>query len=204
MCGALLFFAIAATGVDHGWQPLPYGGVEYLIQIEPELIDTVKRDGIASDIPPHLKDVRSYRITIGREKLPRTGSTKKPLTTKEPPKPKKSPSPQPSKSTEKMPARLRPSPESKPLGEKSVAFLEKIAGPKKKPSVQPPPLKPTKPWLALWIVIACLGCSVGANLYLGWITWDTRSRYRTLLTKWLSRMNAGLPQPEDQQPDDSQ
>jgi hypothetical protein len=70
---ALMLWA-AALGVDVGWQPVPGGGYEYIIQIEPEMLESL-REGqeIESDIPHFLRDVRSYRIRVGTDILPQEG-----------------------------------------------------------------------------------------------------------------------------------
>jgi hypothetical protein len=71
MSPVFAFIAVAALGIDVGWQPLDEGGVEYIIQIEPDQVDRiVKFDDLISNVPKDL-DVRRYRITIGNEKLPR-------------------------------------------------------------------------------------------------------------------------------------
>ncbi len=44
--------------------------------------------------------------------------------------------------------------------------------------------EPAKPWLAFVTVMAFLCCSLGANFYLGWATWDARSRYREVLARF--------------------
>ncbi len=44
--------------------------MEYIIQIEPQLIDTLAKDhDLSSDVPAGL-DVRRFRITVGTGKLP--------------------------------------------------------------------------------------------------------------------------------------
>ena len=71
MSPLLAVFAAAALGIDVGWQPIEGGGVEYIIQIEPDQVDRiVKFDDLISDVPTGL-DIRRYRITVGAEKLPR-------------------------------------------------------------------------------------------------------------------------------------
>jgi hypothetical protein len=69
---AMLFLAVtAAIGVDVGWQPLSDGGVEYIIQIEPQLLDSLATShDVSSEIPAGL-DVRRFRITVGTGRLPR-------------------------------------------------------------------------------------------------------------------------------------
>jgi hypothetical protein len=88
-----------------------------------------------------------------------------------------------------VPRALAPDPSSKPLGERQTAFVQPVA-PKAKTEVKPtaPASQPTeapaeasKPWMPLTLVLLGLFTSLGGNLYLGWITWDTRSRYRELV-----------------------
>lgn len=71
----IVLLAAAAIGLDYGWQPLEDGGFEYIIQIEPELLDSLQAgEALRSDLPPFLRDVRSYRIQVGRGKVPRLGN----------------------------------------------------------------------------------------------------------------------------------
>src|SRR5690606_40154678 len=75
MNGILLLVAAAATGVDVGWQPLAGGGYEYIIQIEPQALAAMEQGrDIVSDLPPQLRDIRRYRITIGTGPVPRIGT----------------------------------------------------------------------------------------------------------------------------------
>ena len=72
MGGTVLCLAAIAFGVDVGWRALPEGGTEYIIQIEPQLLEMLRTgEDLVSDIPPNLRGVRSYRITVGTEELPR-------------------------------------------------------------------------------------------------------------------------------------
>lgn len=72
MGSSLICIATVLLGVDVGWQPLPEGGVAYLIQIEPEAVEGLRRGmTVSSDILPMVRDVRAFRITVGRETLPR-------------------------------------------------------------------------------------------------------------------------------------
>ncbi|HEV3342563.1 MAG TPA: hypothetical protein VG125_19480 [Pirellulales bacterium] len=73
MTGLLFCLSAAAMGVDYGWQPVAGGGIEYIIQIDPALLDSLK-DGsdLFSDLPSSV-NVRRYRITVGNERLPHHG-----------------------------------------------------------------------------------------------------------------------------------
>ena len=63
-----------AIAIDFGWQELPGGGIEYLVQVEPTLVDSFKQGGFQSDIPPGLRDIRRIHIVVGEEKLPNQGN----------------------------------------------------------------------------------------------------------------------------------
>jgi len=65
-----LMVAMSATGIDCGWHQLDDGNVEYVIQIEPMMVDQLK-DGfeVTSEIPADLQGVRRFRIQIGDHPL---------------------------------------------------------------------------------------------------------------------------------------
>lgn len=74
MAGMIVCLSTAVIGVDFGWQPVAGGGVEYIIQIEPNMLERLK-DGqdIFSDLPPRARNIRGYRITVGTARLPHHG-----------------------------------------------------------------------------------------------------------------------------------
>lgn len=63
----------APASVEVGWRPLPGGGMQYLIQLDPATVEVLLRTGQAIDsyIPPQVKDVRGFQIGVGTGKLPR-------------------------------------------------------------------------------------------------------------------------------------
>jgi hypothetical protein len=66
-----LLTAWAAIGVSTGYEPAADGQLEYIVQIEPQLLDgLVEGNDITSAIPRGL-DVRHFRVTIGSGKLPK-------------------------------------------------------------------------------------------------------------------------------------
>lgn len=69
---ALVFLLIPATiGVDFGWERQPDNSIEYILQIEPEALDSMKTGTeLVSSLPPQLRNIRDYRIRVGRDKLP--------------------------------------------------------------------------------------------------------------------------------------
>ena len=72
--GSICFLLIgAATAVQFGWQPIPGGGREYIVQVEPQLVDTFRKEGCSSDVPPQLRDIRKIRVVVGDGRLPHQG-----------------------------------------------------------------------------------------------------------------------------------
>ena len=70
---ALVWFVARAGAVDFGWQTVSGGGIEYLVQVEPELIDSFRQEGFTSEVPAGLRDIRRIRITVGKGQLPNQG-----------------------------------------------------------------------------------------------------------------------------------
>jgi len=67
----IVCLAALACGVNVGWKPHAEGGMEYLIQIEPYMLDSLRAGtAIESDVPPNVKDIRSFSITVGTKTLP--------------------------------------------------------------------------------------------------------------------------------------
>ena len=74
MFGTVLLVATATMAIDIGWEPNAQGNIEYIIQIEPEAIPSMKNGTpIFYNLPAEHRGVHSFRFQVGREKLPRTG-----------------------------------------------------------------------------------------------------------------------------------
>jgi len=207
MSSAVLCMAAVALAADVGWRRLPDGGMEYIIRIEPEMLDLLKSgEDVISDIPPSLRGARSWRITAGTDELPREGelvtgpdlaaspepegqpaepetvTTARPLTSGE--VPYESASPQ-------VPGTLSPPPDSKPMDkfrEQTAAFVKEDAAeqgpaPAEEGPTESKEREPAKPWLPLTLALAALFGSCGGMLYMGWIAWDYRRQYRALLER---------------------
>jgi hypothetical protein len=70
--------AASALGVDVGWQQTDNGEMEYIIQLEPHQVTTLKKgDVIEVGVRPDLRNVRRYRIVVGEDKLPRESAAPK-------------------------------------------------------------------------------------------------------------------------------
>lgn len=71
----LMVVAALSLGVEVGWQPLAGGGFEYIVQIEPHMLESLRAgQEILSEIPPELRGVRRYRLVVGTGPLPRIGT----------------------------------------------------------------------------------------------------------------------------------
>ena len=74
MNGIAVLISLAAVGVDYGWQPTEDGQLEYIIQIEPGLLEDLKSgEEIVSEIPPQARGARKVRIRVGNGPVPRVG-----------------------------------------------------------------------------------------------------------------------------------
>ena len=76
MDAATLLLLTSSIGVGFGWQPMPDGSprVEYLVQIEPEMLTALQAGStipIVSEVPEEIGPIGRVRIVIGRETLPR-------------------------------------------------------------------------------------------------------------------------------------
>jgi len=54
---------------------------------------------------------------------------------------------------------------------------------------QAPPKEIPEPWLPFTVVVLALFGSLGGNLYMGWITWETRAKYHALVRRLRNRAN---------------
>ena len=72
MIGCELFLALSVVGVDFGWQANEQGKLEYIIQIEPELLSSLSEGReIVSFIAPEVRGVRCFRVRVGNTPPPR-------------------------------------------------------------------------------------------------------------------------------------
>jgi hypothetical protein len=80
MDAASILLVLFAAGVNFGWQPVDGGsdGYEYIVQVEPELLDVLRRGEqvpIESHVPPEVAPIRKVRITVGRGDVPRQAAS---------------------------------------------------------------------------------------------------------------------------------
>jgi hypothetical protein len=77
MDAASILLILAAAGVNYGWQPAENSaeGYDYVVQIEPELLDVLQRGEavpIESHVPPEVTPIRKVSIVVGRGDVART------------------------------------------------------------------------------------------------------------------------------------
>lgn len=185
----LLCVATAVVGIEAGWQRLPEGGMQYIIQIEPQALDALRAgEPIESYIPREAGEIRSYRLIVGGNKtLPRDTPPAPPAVTKAA-EPKRSDRPPPAAVP---PQPLMPDPGSRSLPEHQTVYEQPpkttaAAKPSPKPPAEPAAEKPAAPWLPLSLTLFGLIASLSANVFLGWITFDARQRLRKVHQNILS------------------
>jgi hypothetical protein len=75
MCGMFVCLAasMAGAGISGSTQPLPGGGIEYVVQLEPLAVRSLQWTDLQSAVPADIRDIRSVRIIMvgQRPALPR-------------------------------------------------------------------------------------------------------------------------------------
>ena len=179
----MICIAAATMGFDYGWQRLPEGGMQYIIQLDPQTLELLRAgEPIQSDIPPSAGDIRSYRIVVGTQKLPRDIPPVESPVTQKPVEPKPADANEAQLGT---PHALPSNPTGKLFPEQPAIFVQpKDAAPadklQAKTAAEDETGKPGKPWLPLTFTLLGLVASLSANAYLGWIVVDLRQRWRTM------------------------
>lgn len=203
MLTATIVLAATSLSVDYGWQPIAGGGLEYMIQIRPDMIEAMK-DGEAlfSDLPLAHQGIRRYRITVGHGPLPHQGE---PLP---PPEPVLAASggvgPELRPATGVAPT-IRAAPREDPMVQLAGGGTQDAS----RPTLTFEPQSPSdhaakasraaavseepKPWVPLVLTSLGLLVSLGANVYLGFVAWGLYGRCRRLLHQLLAGENFASP-----------
>ncbi len=208
MSGSLIVaLAVAALGADYGWQPHPRGGLEYIIQIDPHMVDRLKQGiHITSDIPAEVTNIRSCRFMVGSDELPRIFELPvipDPDVAPPPPvepDPRELPKVPRDTPPEDVPGTL-PNEGGSPDKVKKAEYLQDA-----KPTLPPDarqsnkiePEKEPPSWLVATLAIGLMSTSAGM-IFTGWTAWDYRGRYRKLLRKLPieQRVNLGTTANDD-------
>jgi len=214
MYGHLFCLAATVLGIDVGWQRLPEGGLQYLIQIEPEMLETLKGgEPIESDIPTRVRDIRGYRITVGKGPLPKeeppaeapgapgpsTAAAKVPADPffgsrvapfSQPAGPlaaaPAATEPAPVPGLAPMPRTLAPDPSVRPLAEQPAAFVQssgEVTSGAGEKTAVEASPESSRPWWYFAFALAALGGSMTWNAYLLALLREARRRYRGLLDR---------------------
>src|SRR5262249_19811811 len=119
MTSIVILTAAIALGVEAGWEPLPDGSHEYTIQIEPQLLDSLRNgQQIVSNVPPELHVTR-YRVTVGPEKLAQISGQAQPA---QPARPAASPEPKPVPLERRQPRAVPKASQEPPQGSRDNPF----------------------------------------------------------------------------------
>lgn len=196
MFGTILCVAVATLGVDTGWEPNGDGGLEYIVQLDPVQLESLK-NGIPyrSDLPKDLRGVQTIRFQFGTKKPPRlplplgkSVSTGTPSFTNAS---KATPSPSDASIAAKPPKELDNGPANKMHKAKPAIFQDPVDT--NSPSTAKTPIdesaKQTDPPKSLSLLYGVIALTVGlaaAFLYLSWVHIGMRSRYRMLLAEHLA------------------
>ena len=175
MYALMLCVATAAAGINAGWERMPEGGMQYIIQLDPPTLEKLQAGtAIESDIPPNAGEVRSFRIVVNTKKLPR----ETPLPAATTPKAAEPRAPDHRDSQSVAPAIF--------VEQQRTAAPADQQQPKK--AADPEPEKPPTPWLPLVFTLMGLFASLGANVFLGWVAWDSRRQWRAAQWRCLLRL----------------
>ncbi len=85
-----------------------------------------------------------------------------------------------------VPAKFeQPAEDAQPLaGDASSATDVPQSHDARKPRLDAVAGEPERPWMLLLVVVVFLACSLGANVYLGWLAWEARHRLRDSLARF--------------------
>jgi len=169
---SLMICLAAVFGFDVGWERLPDGGVEYIIQLDPQALKLLQAgETFQSHVPPAAGEIRSYRIVVGRAKLPRD----------EPPPTASSTIAPPTAALPFVATETSETPQPPPVSPNKIPKETKLEKPELPETLaSDAETGSNRPWWALTLTMLALFASIGANGYLGWIAWDARRRFFAL------------------------
>jgi hypothetical protein len=69
-----LLIAMSTVSIDFGWDYNPGGGINYIVQIEPKQLESIREGTVFdSDLPEVPGGIRRHQIVIGTNRLPHQG-----------------------------------------------------------------------------------------------------------------------------------
>ena len=244
MCGSVLCVAAVLVGVKLTAQPLPAGGIEYVLHVEPLALDSLRSGkDLHSDIPPPtLQDVRSLRITLAGDQAPAvfpaagTGSAARgpggaapaesaadrggTFATAPPgllPMPKLDVTPRPwdrlrvppastdspASAEQKITLAAPKESPTTPLGKQPAALTalgKQPAASKAASTVATEPEPPKESLGLLFSLGASTAGSFSGMVFFGWVAWDYRRRYLSLLRRVVDSPMEEEPAPAEDEP----
>ena len=213
MIPTLTCLAVALVGVDLGYRPASNGGVEFVIHVNPATFQSVRPGELDINVSRLAREMRLSHINItpGNERLPGEVSVATslppataPIVSASPVMPATaavptSPSAMP---PGREPLRFQPPSYSAP-STRTEAHGWPLLMPNNRGSSPATPTsadsrmgglppvnmdgsaaaQPSPPWLGMCLLVIAL---LASNVYVGWLFWDARQRYRGLLTRTFS------------------
>jgi hypothetical protein len=211
MNGAAILLVTATLGVDFGWKSLPDDEVEYIIQIEPALLESLENgEPIHSELLPEVRgNVRRFRIQIGNAPLPREAVMRRlrprtgDVADAQPPA-KQAAHEAPAIAAPKLDEGPRPKPpepervaaDDSPPRSGGTEVLKVVNAPavesEQKKSIEASASAPVPGGSSQWLIggAVALFVSLGANLYLGWLLATIRRNYHQLVDTVYARNTA--------------
>ncbi len=212
MNAMILMIATSAVGVNPGWQPTGDGGLEYIIQIEPDFCEKFPPGGITSTIPHEmLNSINRIRIVVGNESSAPLPHENLPAAVRPIPIPSNAPRsptensleprggsllPRNSKETVEPNGNQNGLPYTQPReqpdrndGNTEASLAPRIptydnGGNTQRFTGKPAETtEPERPWWALTGCLVALFASLGGNLYQGLAHFNLRQRYQALIER---------------------
>ena len=213
MSPTLTCLVLALVGVDLGYRPAANGGADFIIQINPATLQALRPgQSIEIDVPREAREVRPshFSIWLGNESLPHvlpvaasSPPAMAPIVPASPVMPATAAMPAPSRDVPagREPARSGPpfalaaprsttahgwpllTPRTSAQSAATGSPLESRIGGLAPVNTDVGTLAPDRPWLAMCLLVIAL---LASNVYVGWLFWDARQRYRGLLTRTFS------------------
>jgi hypothetical protein len=187
MFSGILLVAALTAGIEYGWEPLPEGGMKYIVQFDPAALEEANRAGVEleSNIPSQVGDVRSIAIRLGSGQLPRTNPPAK-AELAFPGAQRENPKNIGAGQADRAKPQLMQSTQGKPLAtqtgydEPKETKEEPKNAPESKTAAAPSGGELSKPWPLIGALLL-LFASLGGNGYLLWIYAELRKRHRAVL-----------------------
>jgi hypothetical protein len=177
------------VGVDLGYRPSANGGADLVLHVSPATLQASRPgEPIEMVVPREAREIQPvhYILTPENEKLPGEVSTASLLPATAHFGPAAPMLPPAATAPVRNEAHVRPllSPPNSARSTAATTWVQsKISSLEPVNSEGNSPGQPDRPWLAMCLLVIALFAS---NVYVVWLFWDARQRYRGLLTRAFS------------------